>query len=303
MNFDIVLVNFNSGPLVQKAVQSLRKFENHSVFNIYLVDNGSSDLSFFCHPEFFDVELVRLSCNHGFARACNIGAKCGNSDYIIFMNPDTAIVEPVLEGLSQEIASHEPQGFGIYGVQLKDAASQVSFSCYRFPSISSVLCKVVGLQHIFPKFGLAGSMTDFDHQSNMEVDIVMGAFFVVQRELFEKLNGFDEDFFVYYEEVDFCYRALNSGKRTLFLSDYFVFHEGGGVSKNYLAERLFYSLRSRSIYFGKHFSQMQKMSIYFMTVILEYPIRMLLSGLSPRALNIVLSSFKMYVKWLFTGGR
>jgi len=99
-------------------------------------------------------------------------------------------------------------------------------------------------------------MREWDHEQSRRVDQVIGAFFLVRRALFEALNGFDERFFVYFEEVDFAFRASRRGMGTMFLADIKAFHAGGGTSGQVKARRLFYSLRSRILYARKHFSRM-----------------------------------------------
>ena len=112
-------------------------------------------------------------------------------------------------------------------------------------------------------------MTDFDHQSNRKVDQVIGAFFLVKRDLFLNLNGFDERFFVYYEEVDFALRAKSAGWNTYFYSESSIIHAGGGTSSQVKAERLFYSNRSRILYSFKHFEKYQAVLVLFLTVFIE----------------------------------
>jgi hypothetical protein len=97
-------------------------------------------------------------------------------------------------------------------------------------------------------------MVEWDHRDSREVDQVMGAFFFIRRSLFEALGGFDERFFVYFEEVDLSLRACELGWRTFYLSSAQAYHRGGGVTDQVKPARLFYSLRSRILYAYKHFN-------------------------------------------------
>jgi GT2 family glycosyltransferase len=102
----------------------------------------------------------------------------------------------------------------------------------------------------------------------------MGAFFFVRREVFEELGGFDERFFVYFEEVDFSLRAMRSGWRSMFLSDAQAFHSGAGTTENIKARRLFYSLRSRIQYGYKHFGLLSATLMVLVTLLVEPASRM-----------------------------
>ena len=97
-------------------------------------------------------------------------------------------------------------------------------------------------------------MKDWDHKKSRTVDQVIGAFFVIKRGLFEALDGFDERYFVYFEEVDLSYRLRLAGYRSWYLAEARAYHKGGGVSDKVKAHRLFYSLRSRILFARKHFT-------------------------------------------------
>jgi GT2 family glycosyltransferase len=112
-------------------------------------------------------------------------------------------------------------------------------------------------------------MIEWDHKSDSIVDQVIGAFFLVRKELFDKLDGFDERFFVYFEEVDFSLRAYNAGWKSAFLSKSKVYHKGGGTSEKIKARRLFYSLRSRILYGYKHFNLLSATSLMLLTLFVE----------------------------------
>ena len=100
-------------------------------------------------------------------------------------------------------------------------------------------------------------MTDWDHRRDADVDHVIGAFYAMRRDLFERLGGFDERFFVYLEDLDLSLRVRQAGHRVRFLATPASFHLGGGVSRQIKARRLFYATRSRILYAYKHFPRWQ----------------------------------------------
>jgi hypothetical protein len=129
------------------------------------------------------------------------------------------------------------------------------------------VCHAVGLDRLFPQLG--HFMTEWGHNETREVDQVIGAFFLVRRSVFEALQGFDEQFFVYYEEVDFSRRAREAGWRSIYLANAQAFHAGGGTSNQVKATRLFYISRSRLLYAFKHFSLIGACLVLLTTLLLE----------------------------------
>jgi len=144
---------------------------------------------------------------------------------------------------------------GIAGVQLVDESGGVSRSCARFPKPGTMMIQMVGLDRIFPNRFPGHFLKEWDHGDTRRVDQVMGAFFMVRRCLFERLNGFDERFFIYYEDLDFSLRAKKLGYSSWFLADAAAYHRGCGTSDSVKKERLFYHLRSRILYGFKHFGR------------------------------------------------
>jgi GT2 family glycosyltransferase len=132
------------------------------------------------------------------------------------------------------------------------------------------------------------------------VDQVMGAFFLVRRSLFEDLKGFDERFFVYYEEVDFARRASTLGWSSFYLAQAQAFHSGGGTSRQVKAKRLFYFLRSGILYAFKHFSPIAASLVLFVTLLLEPLSRTALAVVrrSWSSLPETWSAYLMLYRWL-----
>lgn len=261
---DIVIVNWNSGHLLRECIDSMQ-LSTLKPQSITIVDNNSTDSSL----SFLDetVRLVRSKSNLGFGKACNLGAATGSAKYILFLNPDARLFEV---SLSQSLAFLEyplNAQVGICGVQLLDNRNVVARSCSRFPTPASFFSHSAALSKFFPRLG--HSMVDWHHTITQDVDQVIGAFFLVRRSLFSDLGGFDERFFVYYEELDFSYRARLSGWRSVYLADVQAFHAGGGTSNQVKAKRLFYSLRSRILYAFKHFSLPGALLVLISTLLIE----------------------------------
>lgn len=295
---DVVIVNWNAGLQLKACVESVVHFSAGLVGKIIVVDNGSSDHSMQLVENMPLVQPVFLAENAGFARGCNQGALHATSPYILFLNPDAAVFVDTLPAVFACMESAEHRNTGICGVRLLDEHGHVARSCSRYPSASRCLAQSLGLDKFVPRLGAA--MTEWDHLQNRYVDQVIGAFFLVRRDLFIQLNGFDEQFFVYYEEVDFAYRAAKAGFRSYYLNDTSAFHLGGGVSNQVKARRLFYTLRSRLLYAVKHFSVAAIVLVALSTLVLEPLTRLALALVkrSGAAFKETLSGFAMLYRWL-----
>lgn len=258
----IVIVNWNSGSQIKACIDSLQ-----GQYHAIVVDNASSDGSEKSIAQVLHVTLIQAQENLGFGKACNLGAQHAQGDFLLFLNPDAAVYPGTLEKSLAFMQDPHNADVGICGVQLKDEAGHVARSCSRFPTPWGFVAHAVGLDRLSPRLG--HFMAEWPHNSTRDVDQLIGAFFLVRRSVFAALNGFDEQFFVYFEEVDFSKRARQAGWRSVYLADVQAFHAGGGTSNQVKARRLFYSLRSRLLYAHKHFGAVGFVLTCAATLLLE----------------------------------
>jgi N-acetylglucosaminyl-diphospho-decaprenol L-rhamnosyltransferase len=282
-SLDIIVVNWNAGRLLWHCLESISLSERSEVAlkRVVVVDNASSDDSL-RGLESGDLPLVLLSNteNRGFARACNQGASGSRADYLLFLNPDTRLHSQTLSRSVCFMELPENGSVGICGVRHIDESGKTATSCARFPSLKIFLWKMTGLAQLFPKVFPTHLLAEDECRESKDVDQVIGAYFLVRRSLFEALSGFDERFFVYFEEVDFSRRAKKQGYSSYYLADVTVYHRGGGSSEQAKTKRLFYSLRSRLLYAFKHFSLLEALSLSLLTVTLELASRLFVAALS-----------------------
>jgi hypothetical protein len=298
---DIVLVDFNAGAMIRECLKSIEKNKQFQIIvnRIVIVDNGSSPGSReFVMDLNLPLHLIINNMNRGFATACNQGAVGSKSDYLLFLNPDTVLRADSLSLPLHFMERAENDKVGICGIQLIDDEGRVSRSCARFPTPINILSKILGLSRMWPRRFPPWFMEEWDHGNTRYVDQVMGAFFLTRKSLFDLLGGFDERFFLYFEEVDYSYRARKLGWATCYVADVQAFHKGGGTSNKVLPQRLYYSLRSRILYAKKHFTRMEAKVVLAETLLLESAARLILSMTyrSPYSLRTV---FRVFGKlWL-----
>jgi len=301
---DIVIVNWNAGGQLRECLELIAATNRADVelHRVVVVDNGSVDgsaegLSTIDLP----LHIVRNEHNRGFAAACNQGAKDSNGHYLLFLNPDIRLLP---DALAKPVAFMErPQNrqVGIVGIQLLGSGGRVTKTCARFPTPGRFLSRMLGLDQALPRVFPSHFMTEWDHQATREVDQVMGAFFLIRRAVFEALRGFDERFFVYFEEVDLSLRARILGWRTFYLSDAQAHHRGGGTSERVRGVRLFYSLRSRILYAYKHFWWWSATVVTVATLVLEPVARLSLAAArgSARELGATLQGYALLLRGIF----
>ena len=256
-----VIVNWNSGAQLSAAVESFVRAADRADVDwcLTIVDNASDDGSadFAMTQQGGRINMIVSPSNLGFGKACNVGArssaeKNGTPDFFLFLNPDTECNDDTLSQLFAEPILSSPR-HGVFGIRMTKG-EQTSTTCSNFPSLLRMLGRSTGLANILPPINaLEHHMLSFDHHHDRDVDQVMGAFFLVRGELFEALDGFDARFFMYYEEVDFCKRALAIGASCHYLATPSIFHARGGTTNSIRPQRLYYNLRSRLQYFSKHF--------------------------------------------------
>jgi len=299
---DIVIVNWNSGGLLYDCIDSLIKHHDDLINKVIVVDNASSDDSIETIDSFnsnaFEIIIERNLENLGFGKACNQGACLGDSESILFLNPDARIFHNSLSVSLNYLRNHED--VGVVGVQLIDEKGEISRTCAVNPTLANFLASSCGLNKIPKLQKLAREMVWWDHKETRKVDHVMGAYYLIDRTLFESLNGFDERFFVYLEDLDLSLRVKECGYEIVFLTDTKVFHVGGGTSSQVKARRLFYSLSSQLQYGFKHYSLYKAWLLVFFTLSVE-PLARLLFAFVNDGVNGVkntLSAYKMLIKKL-----
>jgi GT2 family glycosyltransferase len=303
---DIVIVDYGAGELLRECIRSLREFPPTSVAigTVVVVDNAPGPDSLReSDGEGLPLVIVRNATNRGFAAGCNQGAQLGTADYVLFLNPDTRVAPGTLDRPVEFLERADQANTGIVGIQLLDDSSRVARTCHRFPRPVHYLNRAIGLDRLSVSRFPNGLMTDWDHAETRPVDQVMGAYFLIRRPLFETLGGFDERFFVYFEEVDLSMRALHAGYHSVYLADAFVYHVGLGTTRRVPARRLFYSLCSRTEYARKHFGRASAAAVTVVSAFVEpiSNITLALTGGSWRAVVDAVRGYSMYWRWLLFG--
>jgi GT2 family glycosyltransferase len=255
---DIVIVNWNSGAALADCLSSIAAAQSGRfvLAQVVVVDNASEDDSFDCARESrLPLRVLRNPENRGYARACNQGACYGAADYLLFLNPDVRLSPDALAEPIAFLEGPEAGAVGICGIRLTDAGGRDGSSCARLPRPGSLVYGAFGLDQCFPRVFTPRFLSGEELRESGPAEHIMGAFFLVRRQVYDLLRGFDERFFMYCEDLDFSARARARGFSSYYLSHVTAVHMGGGCSQSVPGRRLFYSLESRLAYARKHFSR------------------------------------------------
>ncbi|GJE57277.1 glycosyltransferase family 2 protein [Methylobacterium thuringiense] len=291
---DVVIVNWNAGDQLRTCIRSLAASANAADLHVVVVDNASSDGS----AEGLDAERLALTVlsnpdNLGFGKACNQGAALGRSGTILFLNPDT---EATRDGIPAALAAFRSRpDAGIVGARLVDEDGTTHRTCARTPTACGLVANAAMLDRLLPRLVRQHFMTEWDHADSRPVDAVMGAFLMMPRPLFEGLGGFDERFFVYFEDTDLCVRVLASGRSVNHAADAVVLHRGQGTTGQVRDRRLFYFLRSQVLFTAKHHGRVAALAVLAGAFLGQMPIRILhaLARRSPGEAVAVLRAGRM----------
>lgn len=273
----VVIVNWNAGAQLAECLASFAAVHEDGVaVHVTVVDNASSDGSAdrLAAPASVPLSIVRNVENRGFGAACNQGATGSTDEFLLFLNPDTRLMAGSIIGPVTYLREHET--VGIAGIRLLDADGKVARNTARAPSAWSMAGQSIGLDRLAPSVFAPLFNSDWSHDETRVVDQVMGAFFFVRRSVFEALGGFDQRFFVYYEDLDFAVRARARGWSSVYLASASAFHRGQGTTAAATARRTRYFCRSRILYAGKHFGVIGATVVTIATLALEPIVRVIM---------------------------
>jgi N-acetylglucosaminyl-diphospho-decaprenol L-rhamnosyltransferase len=259
MDLSIIIVNYNTRQLTLECLRSVFEQTLDINYEVIVVDNASSDDSAGAIARNFpQVKLIASKENHGFARANNLAAQNTKGDYLLLLNPDTVVLKRAIEKLLSFAIAH-PEA-GICGSRTVFPDGSVNPKCCFGESTAwSLFCRALGLSRIFKISTLFNpeSYGSWAYDTVRQVDIITGCFFMVKRDLWEQLAGFNPVFFMYGEEVDFCLRARKLGYKPLFTPDAEIIHYGE-TSEPVKEERIYKVLCAQSTVIREHWPEYKR---------------------------------------------
>ena len=262
----VVIVNYNTCDYLRSCLQTVLRERPDDVI---VVDNGSSDGSVeMMRAEFPQVTVLGDGHNRGYGAAANYAVTHCAAETILLLNSDTRLTAGAIEELATYLDRH-PQ-VGIVGPRLIGADGAWQQSCYPFPKPLYTLLeetrvgRIIGYIPILREYYLY----TWSHERVRSVPWLQGSALAIRRRPFEALGGFDESFFMYFEEVDLCYRLRKAGWQTHFYPAATVVHAGGGSTNQYRAPMMVQLFKSTKQFYEKHYAAWRTLQFRLVVMVL-----------------------------------
>ena len=253
LDVSVVIVSYNTREVLRDCLRSLFREVGQVEFEVIVVDNCSADRSAeMVADEFPQAVLIENVENLGFAAGCNRGMVIARGRYILLLNPDTVVLDRAIEKTVAYADSH-PEA-AVVGCQVLCSDGSIQGTCFRYPSLLNIALSSFGLDRV--PFGrrLLGRerMKEWGRDSEREVDVVTGCYMLVRRESIEGIGLMDEQYFVYAEEADWCYRFARAGWKVVFAPVAQIIHITRGSTSQVPSAMLVQLEKSLLLFLEKH---------------------------------------------------
>jgi O-antigen biosynthesis protein len=263
MDLSVIIVNYNVKYFLENTIRSVKESVKGLSYEIIIIDNASRDGSMeHVLSKFNDLNYIYNESNLGFAKANNQGLRIAKGDFLLILNPDTIVKEMSVNYLIDYMKKNPKTGLAT--CKIIGPEGTLDASCHRsFPTIWNSFCHLSGLSSIFPNSKLFASynLLYLDDDRITEVDAVSGSFMLVRRELIDKGVLMPEDYFMYGEDIDFCYQIKKQGYKIEYVPIADVIHYRGQSSKKDKIKLRKYFFDSMKIFVKKNYTS--KYSFFF----------------------------------------
>lgn len=255
MDLSIIIVNYNTKDLLYQTIKSVIDNTKDITYEIFVTDNASVDGSVQMIKETFkDVNLIESKENLGFPKGNNVAIKEAKGRYILLLNSDTKIVKACLQNSIKYMDEHKE--IGALGCKVSLPSGKLDHACKRgFPTPEASLYYLLKLNKIFKNVNKFGkyTMSYVKDDEVSEVDAIMGAFMLIPKEVIDKVGVLDETFFMYGEDIDWCFRIKEAGYKILYYPVEEIIHFKGSSSKKKRAMTTYEFHRAMIIFYNKHY--------------------------------------------------
>ncbi len=260
MILSVVIVSYNVKFFLEQCLSSLKKaIDGSSVLNsnteVFVIDNASTDGTIdFLNPLFPDFCFIQNNINTGFAKANNQAVSLSKGDFLLFLNPDTIVAEDSLD-ICVSFFKTMPDA-GAVGVKMIDGAGNYLAESKRgFPTPAASFFKMMGFTSLFPRSKLFSAyyLGHIHKDSPHSIDVLPGAFMMIRKMIIDIIGGFDEQFFMYAEDIDLSFRIKQIGYQNYYLPQSFIIHfKGESTRRDIKYVKVFY--HAMELFIKKHFT-------------------------------------------------
>jgi GT2 family glycosyltransferase/lipopolysaccharide/colanic/teichoic acid biosynthesis glycosyltransferase len=264
----IVIVNYNVQDFLMQTLESIQRAVINISHEIFVVDNASVDGSVeMVKNRFPGVNLIENRINKGFASANNQAMKNSSGEFIILINPDTVVQEDTFTRLIEFMNDHPDAGVATCKILNPDGSFSVD-SRHSIPTPMTAFWKQIGFHRLFPKSRIFAryNLTYLNEDEIYPVDAISGSFMFIRRSAFEQVGYLDEDYFMYCEDVDYCYRITRSGWKVYYAPVSDIIHYKGESTKKDNLDYVLNFNKSLYLFYKKHFHK--KYIAFFTWIIL-----------------------------------
>lgn len=255
MDLSIIIVNYNTKELLKQTVQSVIDTARGISYEIIVVDNDSRDGStVMIKNDFTEVVLIENDENLGYAKANNIGIKRSIGKYVLLLNSDTVVIDNCLSDCVKYMDRNSD--IGALGCKVVLRNAQLDHACKRgFPTPEASLFYVLKLDKLFPKSKKFGQydLTYLSENDINDVDCLIGAFMMVRATVIKEIGLLDEEFFMYGEDIDWCFRIKCAGFRNVYYPVAQIIHYKGQSSKKRRFMTIYEFHRAMYLFYNKHY--------------------------------------------------
>jgi GT2 family glycosyltransferase len=272
IRISVIIVSYNTRDLLLDCLSSVYASEGDLDLEVFVVDNASSDGSVDVVGEYFpECTVIAGTENVGFSKANNKALRIATGDYILLLNPDTIMDANVLAAMTAYMEQNPDVGMCSCKLVLGDGS--LDLACRRsFPSFWDGFCRAVGLSALFPRIPLFTryNLTHLNENETYPVDAVNGAFMFTRREAVEEVGFLDEDYFMYAEDLDWCFRFGKAGWKVMYHPVATTVHFKGQSSKARSSAMIREMFKSTKLFYRKHYyPSMSPTKRFLMTLGLE----------------------------------
>ncbi|MGG7440363.1 glycosyltransferase family 2 protein [Chryseobacterium arthrosphaerae] len=261
MKLSVIIVNYNVTQLLRNCLLSLQKYIQEVEYEILVIDNASTDSSWKeLIPEFSDVQFIASEVNGGFSKANNQAIQKAKGDYLLLLNPDTEFEGFYMKELLDFADSQTD--FGCMGVRMHDAEGN-----FLPESKRSVPDMFNSFEKLFTNFRKNNSKSyyrnDLEENEIAEVEVITGAFLLAKKEVYQKIGGLDEAYFMYGEDIDLCYTFLRNGYKNFYYGKASILHhKGESTIRDEVYLQRFYG--AMQIFIDKYYKDSKPMQYSFL---------------------------------------
>lgn len=305
IKLSIIIVNWNAREFLLRCLASIYENCRQPFFEIIVVDNLSSDGSIpAVKARFKNVTVIENNENNGFSQGNNIGIKKSIGDYVLILNPDTEVLAGALEKLVEFLDRHAE--VWAVGPKILNSDGTVQFTCAReFPTPLSEFMAYSILFRPFLTNKTIGryNMAYWDHLDSRPINCLSGACMLVRKTAFETMGFFDERFFMYAEDIDFCYRIQKSGGRCWYLAETAIIHYGGQSSRQVVGKTYYRYYESMYLFYRKHrgagsaFGYKSLMLLYGVFTLPFFLIKVIIDKKTGAEMSARIQSLRQIIRW------